>query len=310
MNKIANRQVVCETLMERAEDDRNLVVLCSDSRGSASLGAFPSRYPSQFVEVGIAEQNLVGIAAGLAACGMHPFVASPASFLSTRSFEQIKVDVAYSNVNVKLLGISAGVSYGALGMTHHSLQDIAAISAIPNMRIYVPSDRFQTQKLMEHLVRDSQSAYIRLGRNPVEDVYKETNLPFEMNKATVIGEGSDVLIVACGEMVRPAVDACHLLQAQNISAKVLDMYCIKPFDTATLLKEAESVELVVTVEEHAPHGGLGSIVCQKLSTLLPKKVLCMSLPDEPVITGSSAEIFGYYKLNAAGIADVVNSALK
>ena len=171
MNKIPNRAVMCEVLKEAAGKDRNVVVLCSDSRGSGSMTSFADTYPQQFVEVGIAEQNLVSIAAGLASCGKKTFAVSPASFISARSYEQCKVDCAYSNTNVKLVGISGGVSYGALGMTHHSAQDIAAMSAIPGMRVYLPSDRHQTRKLFEALLQDTQTAYIRLGRNPVEDVY-------------------------------------------------------------------------------------------------------------------------------------------
>ena len=163
MNKIANRAVMCEVLKEAAAKDKDVVVLCSDSRGSASLTSFADTYPDQFVEVGIAEQNLVSIAAGLASCGKKAYAASPASFISTRSYEQCKVDCAYSGTNVKLIGISGGVSYGALGMTHHSAQDIAAMSAIPGMRVYLPSDRHQTRKLFEDLLKDNQTAYIRLG---------------------------------------------------------------------------------------------------------------------------------------------------
>lgn len=177
MNKIPNRQAICETLMEHAKADKTITVLCSDSRGSASLAPFFNAFPEQSVEVGIAEQDLVSIAAGLAACGKKAWCASPASFLSTRSYEQCKVDVAYSRTNVKLIGISGGISYGALGMSHHSAQDIAAMSAIPNMRVYLPSDRHQTKKLVEALLKDEQGAYIRVGRNPVEDIYTEENCP-------------------------------------------------------------------------------------------------------------------------------------
>ena len=209
MNKIPNRKAICDVLMKEAEKDRNIVVLCSDSRGSASLAPFAAAFPEQFVEMGIAEQDLVSVAAGLAHCGKKAFVASPACFLSTRSYEQCKIDVAYSNTNVKLIGISGGISYGALGMSHHSAQDIAALSAIPNMRVYLPSDRFQTAKLIEALLQDELPAYIRVGRNPVEDIYSEKDCPFEMNRATRIGAGKDVLIVACGEMVRPSSRSCE-----------------------------------------------------------------------------------------------------
>lgn len=302
MNQIANRKVICDVLMEHAQKDEAITVLCSDSRGSASLSAFAERFPEQFVEVGIAEQDLVGIAAGMAHSGKKPFVASPASFLSTRSYEQIKVDVAYSNTNVKLIGISGGISYGALGMSHHSLQDIAALSAIPNMRVYLPSDRHQTKALTECLLNDGQNAYIRIGRNPVEDIYEECDLPFALDRAVKLGNGKDVLLVACGEMVKPAVDAMKLLKERGIQATVLDMYCLKPLDETTLLEEAQHTKLVVTVEEHAPRGGLGSMVCQTLSAKEPKKTIVLSLPDEPVVTGNSAEVFAHYGLNAAQIA--------
>ena len=309
-NKIANRAVMCEVLKEAASHDKNIIVLCSDSRGSASLASFADTYPEQFVEVGIAEQNLVSIAAGLASCGKIPFAVSPASFISTRSYEQCKVDCAYSDTNVKLIGISGGVSYGALGMTHHSAQDIAAMSAIPNMRVYLPSDRFQTRCVFEELLKDKKTAYVRIGRNPVEDVYSEGNVPFEMNKATVLAQGTDVLIVACGEVVKASKDAAELLKSKNISAGVLDMYCVKPLDTKTLLEHAKGKKLVITVEEHSPFGGLGSMVAQVISANDPKKVINLSLPDEPVITGKSQEVFAHYGMNAEGICNKVLEILR
>ncbi|MGN0778012.1 MAG: transketolase family protein [Aristaeellaceae bacterium] len=305
MNKIPNRQAICEVLMEQAATDKDIVVLCSDSRGSASLAPFANAFPEQFVEIGIAEQNLVSIAAGLAKCGKKSFAASPACFLSTRSYEQCKVDCAYSNTNVKLIGISGGVSYGALGMSHHSAQDIAAMSAIPNMRVYLPSDRHQTRKLVEALLKDTKPAYIRVGRNPVEDIYDEANVPFAMDKATVLREGTEVAIIACGEMVRPAMLAGDLLAAQGVSATVLDMYCVKPIDKEAVLRAAKGAKLVVTVEEHAPFGGLGSMVAQVVSESCPTYVVNLALPDAPVITGTSQEVFDYYGLNAQGIADTV-----
>ena len=310
MNKIANRAVMCEVLKEAAARDRDVVVLCSDSRGSASLTSFAEQFPDQFVEVGIAEQNLVSIAAGLASCGKKAFAASPASFLTTRSYEQCKVDCAYSGTNVKLVGISGGVSYGALGMTHHSAQDIAAMSAIPGMRVYLPSDRHQTRKLFEALLRDDQTAYIRLGRNPVEDVYEEGHVPFAMNRATVLCEGTEVLLVACGEMVKPIQDAARLLNDAGISTGALDMYCVKPLDTEGLLRAAAGKKLIVTAEEHAPFGGLGSMVAQAVCANDPRRVLCLALPDEPVITGTSAEVFAHYGLTGPGIAQTVRNALE
>ena len=309
-NKIPNRQVICEVLSEHAKTDRDVIVLCSDSRGSASLAPFFKEFPDQSVEVGIAEQDLVGIAAGLAKGGKKPWAASPASFISTRSYEQCKVDCAYSDTNVKLIGISGGVSYGALGMSHHSAQDIAAMSAIPNMRVYLPSDRFQTRKLVEALLEDQKCAYIRTGRNPVEDVYSEDNCPFEMDRATWVRTGTDAAIIACGEMVYPAKAAAELLAKEGISVSVVDMYCVKPLDTAAILKAAETAKVIVTVEEHSPFGGLGSMVSQVVAANNPKKVINLALPDAPVITGTSQEVFDHYGLNAAGIADTVRSNLK
>ena len=309
-NKIPNRQAICDTLMEAAKTDKDIVVLCSDSRGSASLTPFANAYPEQFVEMGIAEQDLVSVAAGLASCGKKAFAASPACFLSTRSYEQAKIDCAYSNTNVTLIGISGGVSYGALGMSHHSAQDIAAMSAIPNMRVYLPSDRFQTAELIKALLQDKKPAYLRVGRNPVEDVYTADNCPFEMDKATVLTEGSDIAIIACGEMVRPALDAAELLRAQGISATVLDMYCVKPLDAQAVIKAASGAKAVLTVEEHAPFGGLGSMVAQVVGEHCPRKVKNLSLPDAPVITGTSKEVFDYYGLNAKGIASSAVELLK
>lgn len=310
MNKIPNRKAICDVLLKEAETDKDIVVLCSDSRGSASLAPFADAYPEQFVEMGIAEQDLVSVSAGLAHCGKKAFAASPACFLSTRSYEQCKIDVAYSNTNVKLIGISGGISYGALGMSHHSAQDIAAMSAIPNMRVYLPSDRFQTAKLVEALLKDEKPAYIRVGRNPVEDIYTEDNCPFEMDKATVLTEGTDAAIIACGEMVRPALEAAKLLEKDGIHVTVLDMYCVKPLDKEAIVKAASNAKVVVTAEEHAPFGGLGSMVSQVVGAECPRKVLNIALPDAPVVSGTSQEVFDYYGMNAEGIAKTVKDALK
>ncbi|MBR2810710.1 MAG: transketolase family protein [Solobacterium sp.] len=309
-NKISNKEVMCQVLMEHAEHDRDIVVLCSDSRGSASLKPFAERFPKQFIETGIAEQDLVGIAAGLAKCGKKVFAVSPASFLSTRSYEQVKVDVAYSDTNVKLVGISGGVSYGALGMTHHSAQDIAALCALPNMRVYLPCDRFETRALFEALLQDEKPAYIRLGRHAVEDVYEEYDMNFTLDEAKVLRGGDDVLLVGTGETVRACKEAARTLEERCISCAVLDMHCLKPFDKGMLLGYAEDKKLVITVEEHVPHGGLHSLVCQTLSQYMPKPVKRLSLPDEPVIAGTSKEVFACYGLDAAGIIRAVTESLE
>lgn len=309
MNKIANKTIINNVLLEAAKTDKDIIVLCSDSRGSAGLGPFSKEHPKQFVEVGIAEQNLVTIAAGLAACGKKSFVFSPASFLSTRSMEQAKVDVAYSHTNVKLVGISGGVSYGELGMTHQSANDIAIMASTPGLRVYLPCDRFQTEKLILALLQDKDPAYIRIGRNAVADVYEEGNVPFELNKANMIQDGTDVTIIACGEMVQGAKAAGELLKAKNISARVLDMYCIKPIDEAAIIKAAKETKLILTVEEHVKRGGLGSMVAQVAAENAPVKVVSLGLPDEPAIAGKSAQIFKYYGLDADGIVKKVSELL-
>ena len=308
-NKIPNRQAICETLMKQAAEDKDIVALCSDSRGSASMTPFFQAFPKQSIETGIAEQNLVSISAGLASCGKKPYAFSPACFLSTRSYEQAKIDCAYSRTNVKLIGISGGVSYGALGMSHHSAQDIAAMSAIPGMRVYLPSDRFQTAKLIEGLLRDQQTAYVRVGRNPVGDIYSET-MAFAMDEAIVMedSEKIDAAIIACGEMVRPAIEAAWVLKEEGIQAAVVDMYCVKPIDREAVLDTAKRAKVVVTVEEHAPFGGLGSMVSQIVGAECPRRVMNLTLPDAPVITGTSKEVFDTYGLNAEGIAKTVREA--
>lgn len=301
MNQITNRQAICEVLMKHAEKDTNIIVLCSDSRGSASMTPFFNAFPKQSLELGIAEQNLVSIAAGLAVSGKKPFAVSPASFLSTRSFEQAKVDVAYSGANVKLIGVSGGISYGTLGMTHHSCQDIAAFCALPGMRVYLPCDRFQTAALTYALLQDDQPAYVRVSRGASADIYDE-GIDFRLNKANVLSSCGDMLLVACGEMVSHAQRAAALLKERGVSCSLIDMYCLKPFDSETVLALAQKAHCVVTVEEHGPFGGLGSLVAQRLGAHCPKPILQISLPDEHLVPGSSQEVFSHYGMDGDSIA--------
>ena len=305
---MANKQVICNVLMELAQQDPMVTVLCSDSRGSGSMTEFANRFPDQFVEVGIAEQSLVSMAAGMASTGRKPVAVSPASFLSTRSMEQVKVDCAYSHNNVLLLGISGGVSYGALGMTHHSSTDIADMASIPGMRVYLPSDRLQTELLTRALMADTDPAYVRVGRNAVEDVYEEGNVPFEMNKATLVRKGGDLAIIACGEMVLYAKRAAEALAKEGIQAMVIDMYCVKPLDRQAVLKAAATGH-ILTVEEHVAIGGLGSMVAQLVAQEAPCKMKCLTLPDSPVITGTSKEVFHYYGLDDEGIVKTARELL-
>lgn len=307
MNKVTNRQVICDTLLAAAKEDKDIIVACSDSRGSGSMTAFFEQYPAQSVEVGIAEQDLVSISAGLAACGKKVFAVSPACFLSTRSYEQAKVDVAYAETNVTLVGISGGISYGALGMTHHSLQDIAAMSALPGMRVYLPSDRFQTKAVVEELLKDEKPAYIRVSRSASEDLYSEDTV--FSGGAKVLKEGKDVLFVACGELVAPCLHAAELLGKEGVSAGVVDAYRVKPLNEELILKAAEGVRLVAAAEEHSPYGGLFSMTAQLFSSKCPKKVIGLTLPDGHIVTGTQSEAFQYYGLTAEGIARRVKKEL-
>lgn len=306
---VANRQAMCEVLVEEAKQNEDILVLTSDSRGSASLVEFAKQLPEQLIEVGIAEQNLVSISAGLAHMGKRPFAASPACFLSMRSIEQIKVDVAYSNKNVKLVGISGGVSYGALGMSHHSLQDFAVTRAIPNLQVLVPADRIETKKMFQALVASEQPAYIRLGRNPVEDCYEE-DYNFEIGKAVMMKEGTDVTLIAAGETVRQAMDAAELLKEQGISAKVLNIHSLKPFDQEAVKAAAQETKQVISVEEHSIYGGLGAAVAETLSEETGIQHKIIGFPDEALITGTSEELFQHYGLDGASLAEQAAAMVK
>lgn len=311
VNKIANRQVICETLVEQAATDRDIVVLASDSRGSAALAPFAKAYPEQFVETGIAEQNIVGIAAGLASAGKKPFVASPACFLSMRAIEQIKVDVAYSATNVKLVGISGGVSYGALGMSHHSLQDIAVTRAIPGLTVILPADRHETRRATEALLQHEGGVYMRIGRNPVQDFYESAEaIPFEIGKAVELRQGDAVTLIAAGETVRVALDAADALAAEGIACRVLNMHTIKPLDTEAVLRAAAETAGIITLEEHSIHGGLGAAVAEVVVAHQPVPMRIVGIPDEPAITGTTAELFEHYGISVAHIRELVADLLR
>lgn len=304
MNTIPNRQVMCETLLELAQGDRDIMVLASDSRGSAAMAPFAKTYPEQFVEVGIAEQNIVGMAAGLAHSGKKPFVTSPACFLSMRSIEQIKVDVAYSGTNVKLVGISGGVSYGALGMSHHSVQDIAVARAIPGLAVILPADRHETKRMTEALVKHQGGVYVRIGRNAVEDVYESDDYEYEIGKAVTMREGSDITIIAAGETVRVALDTEQKLKDAGVSCRIINMHTIKPLDEEAILKAARETGHIITVEEHSVLGGLGAAVAEVVVQHQPVPMRIIGIPDEPAIAGKTAEVFKHYGIHVDHLCKV------
>ncbi len=294
------RKSFTATLLELARKDSNIIAVTTDARGSVTLNDFAKELPEQFVECGIAEQNAVGISAGLAHSGKSVFCCGPACFYVARSLEQVKVDVAYSRNPVKILGVSGGIAYGALGATHHSIHDIAVLRAFPGMNIVLPSDGNMTGKLVKFLVSYPEPVFIRVGRGEIGEVYENDDFDCIPGKANVLREGNDIAILATGETVCQAVAAADALAAKGIHARVLDYTWIKPFDKEALHKAAEETGCIVTVEEHSVYGGLGALVTEELSEN-PVPVRILALPDEDMLHGSSKELFAHYGIDAAGI---------
>ena len=284
-------------------------MVCTDSRSGATAGDFAKKYPEQFVEAGIAEQNAVGIAAGLASVGKTAFVTGPACFLTARSYEQIKVDAAYNNFDIKIVGVSAGASYGPLGGTHTSLNDFACMRALPNLEIFAPSDGVQTAFITKYLAKSGIPAYMRFGRGDVETIYPDGE-NFEIFNAKLIADGSDVTVIACGEMVLYAKKAAELVAPDGISVRVLDMFCLKPADTEAICKAAKETKAIITVEEHSVHGGLGELVCGVTARFCPVPVSIMGFPDEEYKIGSNTELFAYYGLTPECIAAEIRKQVK
>ena len=307
----ANLDVFSSTLQDLAQHDRDIIVVTSDSRGSGKLAPFGQKFPEQIVEVGIAEQNLVGVAAGLASCGKKVFAVSPACFLTARALEQIKNDVAYSDNPVKVIGISAGVSYGALGSTHHSLHDFAVLRAINNIIVVAPADNFETEQAIKLASKTNQPIYLRFGKKPMPLLKEENDDVFEFGKGRVAIEGNDVAIIATGETVYPALQAAKKLKEQNITATVVSMHTIKPLDTSLLADLAKKCKAFVTVEEHSVCGGLGEACASYLmQNGIVKPFRIIGIPDEYTVTGSQQDIFNHYGINEKGIGDVVIALLK
>ena len=299
----ANIDVFAETLLEIARQDRDVLVVTSDSRGSAKLTHYCEILPDQVVEIGIAEQNVIGISAGLASAGKKVFVASPACFITARGFEQIKNDVAYSDQPVKIIGISAGVSYGALGTTHHSLHDYAALRAIHNMIIIAPADNFETRETIKTIHNSPHPVYVRLGKAPQPHVHAAGS-SFTIGKAAQIQNGRDLTFIACGETVSIAVAAAHQLAADGVTSRVLSMHTIKPLDDEAVRKAAQETRAIITVEEHSVYGGLGEACAALLmqqGASLPFKIV--GFPDEYLVSGSQMEIFNHYGISPNGLAE-------
>jgi transketolase len=300
-----NLEVFSSTLQQLAAADRSIVVVTSDSRGSGKLVPFARKFPEQIVETGIAEQNLVGISAGLASAGKKVFAVSPACFLTARALEQIKNDVAYSDNAVKLVGISAGVSYGALGSTHHSLHDFAALRAINNMMIVAPADNYETAEAIKAVAGFQRPMYLRFGKKNMPDLNKTG---FEIGKGRIIKEGNDLTFVATGETVYPAMLAASRLESlYKVRAGVISMHTVKPLDTKLL----EQCNAIITVEEHSVNGGLGEACASFLlqsGISIPFRIV--GIPDEYTVTGSQNNIFEHYGISECGLTETALTLLK
>ena len=297
-----NLEIFGETLLEEGKKNSNLVVVTSDSRGSGKIVPFGKELPNQMIEVGIAEQNLVGVCSGLAAGGKTVFGVSPASFLTARSLEQIKNDVAYSDQPVTLVGISAGISYGQLGSTHHSLHDYAVLRTINNLTIVSPADNFEASEVVKQAVTFNKPLYIRYGKKPMINLNKQGS-NFKIGKASIICEGNDLTIVATGETVQRSFLASRLLKEQGISAEVISMHTLKPFDDESLFKSIKKTNALISVEEHSIYGGLGeccaSLISQSGYNL---KFKILGIPDEYMINGSQSDVLDYYNMSPEKIA--------
>jgi transketolase len=303
-----NLEEFADALLDLAKADRNIVAVTSDSRGSGKLGPFGQALPRQLVEVGIAEQNLVGIAAGLAACGKKSFAVSPACFLTARSLEQIKNDVCYSDVPAVIVGISAGVSYGALGSTHHSLHDLAALRAIHNIKVVAPADNRETRAAVEAAAAAKHPVYLRFGKAPMYDLPAADCV---LGKAVTLRTGDDVAFIATGETVIHALLAAELLAGEGVNCRVLSMHTVKPRDVEAILRAGRECRAVVTVEEHSIHGGLGeACAATLLAAGLALAFRIVGIPDEDTVTGAQPDIFRHYGLSMEGLAQTARDALR
>jgi transketolase len=306
----ANLEEFADTLLAMAQADRNIVAVTSDSRGSGKLGPFGTKLPDQIVELGIAEQNLVGISAGLASAGKIVYAVSPACFLTARSFEQIKNDVCYSDNPVKLIGISAGVSYGALGTTHHSLHDLAALRAVNNIDIIVPADNFETREVIRIAAQRTKPIYIRFGKAPLYDL-ANADRKFEIGKSIQLRDGSDLAFIATGETVIHALLAAESLKAKGLNCRVISMHTIKPLDNGALLRAAKECGAIVTVEEHLVNGGLGEACASLLMQAGARaRFKIVGIPDEYTVTGSQADIFRHYGISMEGLSEIALKLMK
>jgi transketolase len=285
-----------------------VVLVVSDSVGSSKLTGFARRFPDRVVNVGIAEQGLVGVAAGLAAGGMVPFVSAAACFLTARALEQIKVDAAYAQSNVKLCGMSPGLAYGALGPTHHSVEDVSWLRAIPGMQIVVPADAAETAEAVRWAHRADGPVFLRVSRTPVPAV-NSPGYRFRAGRATVLHDGTDVTIIANGTVVWRALAAADELAGRGVDARVISMPTVKPLDTATVLDAAAETGGIVTAEEASVTGGLGAAVAALLAQHRPTPMRLIGVPDEFAPVGGEGWLMDHFGISTSGVVEAASALL-
>ena len=308
--KIATRAAYGKALEELAAQEPNLVVLDADLSGSTMTKGFGAEHPDRFFDMGIAEANMVGVAAGLATCGKKPFVNSFAMFAAGRAWEQVRNSVAYPGLNVKVVGSHGGLSVGEDGATHQCIEDLAIMRAIPNMTVLCPCDGNEMKQAVKALLAYDGPAYLRLGRLAVETVTDQVEgYEFQIGKVVLLRDGQDVTVVAVGMMVQMALTAADILAEEGISVRVIDMHTIKPLDTEILLAAARDTGCIVTSEEANIVGGLGSAVSEYLTSVCPVPVIRHGVEDEFGRSGAAQKVLEAYHLTPAGIADKVRQAL-
>jgi transketolase len=296
------RVAFAKTLVELASADERIVAVVSDAIGSSNLKEFSNQFPHRLINVGIAEQNLVGVAAGLASGGCVPFACAPAPFLTGRALEQIKVDVAYSRHNVKLVGMSSGLAYGALGPTHHSIEDFAWTRVLPNLVVIAPADPIETSQAVKLAAEHDGPVFLRLSRMAVPAVHTP-DYRLRFGEAALLRAGEDVTLIANGVLVSRALDAAELLAAEGISARVLNMATVSPIDAAAIEAAARETGRIVTIEEHQVNGGMGSAVAEVVVRTHPVPMRILGVPGIFAPTGSAQWLLKRFGLDADGIRD-------
>ena len=308
--KIATRAAYGKALVELADQEPNLVVLDADLSGSTMTKEFAAAHPDRFFDMGIAEANMVGVAAGLATCGKKPFVNSFAMFAAGRAWEQVRNSVAYPGLNVKVGGSHGGLSVGEDGATHQCIEDLAIMRAIPNMTVLCPCDGYEMREAVRALLAYEGPAYMRLGRLAVETVTDRVEgYQFAIGKGALLRDGQDVTVVAVGMMVQMALQAAEQLAGEGISVRVIDMHTLKPLDTEILLTAARETGCVVTTEEANVIGGLGSAVAEYLSSACLVPVVRHGVADEFGRSGAAQKVLEAYSLTTEGIVDKVRQAV-